>query len=130
MNRLASIHNPIVPSPGQDPESVVNLLGSSVNAIITFLFIGAFLFFFIMLIWGGINFILSGGDKEKTAKAKEKLTAAVIGIVVVLLAFALVNLISYIFGVNFLNLKIPRLFEKASEKAPHYQLPKQETYYY
>ena len=119
MNSPTGIHNPIIPRSGQDPESVVNLLGKGVNTIITFLFIGAFLFFFIMLIWGGINFIFSGDDKEKTAQAKGKLTSAVIGVAVVLLAFALVNLIGYIFGVNLLKLEIPRLFEKKTAVLPH-----------
>lgn len=54
-----------------------------------FFFLGAIALVFV--IWGGVQFILSGGDAEKTTKARNTLLYAVIGIIVVVLAWAIVN---------------------------------------
>src|SRR5690242_5668833 len=45
------------------------------------LFVAALLVFAYM-IWGGIQWITSGGDKGKTEEARNKITAAVIGLAV------------------------------------------------
>lgn len=52
-------------------------------------FIGAIALVFV--IWGGILFVTSGGDAEKTTKARNTLLYAIIGIVVVVLAYVIVN---------------------------------------
>ena len=58
----------------------------------------------IFLIWGGIQWTMSGGDKEGIQKARLKLTYAIIGLVVTTLAFFIVNIISGFFGFNFFTL--------------------------
>lgn len=45
----------------------------------------------IMIIVGGIMYTISNGDAGKVTKAKNTLTYAIVGLVVALLAFALVN---------------------------------------
>lgn len=47
----------------------------------------------IMLIIGGIRYVISGGDSSAVAAAKNTILYAVIGIVVALLAYALVNFV-------------------------------------
>ena len=47
----------------------------------------------IMLIIGGIRYTISGGDQTQVTAAKNTILYAVIGIVVALLAFALVNFV-------------------------------------
>lgn len=47
----------------------------------------------IMLIIGGIRYVVSGGDSSAVAAAKNTILYAVIGIVVALLAYALVNFV-------------------------------------
>jgi len=68
---------------------------------LTALFIVAFVLALIFLIWGGIQWTMSGGDKEGIQKARLKLTYAIIGLVVTTLAFFIVNIISGFFGFNF-----------------------------
>jgi len=46
--------------------------------------------FFLFLLWGGIEWMLAGGDDGKVKKAKERITASVSGIVVILLAYMIV----------------------------------------
>ena len=43
------------------------------------------------IIWAGVDWIISGGDTNKIGKAKEKLVAAIVGLVIMLLAFAVKN---------------------------------------
>jgi hypothetical protein len=49
----------------------------------------------IMLIIGGIRYILSGGDSQAAAAAKNTVIYAIIGIIVAVLAWAIVN---FVFG--------------------------------
>ena len=60
----------------------------------------------IMLIWGGFDWMVSEGDKQKVAKARQRLTMAVIGLVVVFMSFMIINIIyGFFFGgvVDFLG---------------------------
>lgn len=54
----------------------------------------------IFLIIGGIKWIMSSGDKEAAAKAQKTITAAIIGLVIVFLAWAIVGLVKNILGVT------------------------------
>jgi type IV secretion system pilin len=47
----------------------------------------------IMLIIGGIRYVVSGGDSTAVSSAKNTILYAVVGIVVAILAFALVNFV-------------------------------------
>jgi hypothetical protein len=54
----------------------------------------------IMLIIGGIRYVVSGGDSSAVTSAKNTILYAVIGIVVAILAYALVNFIVTSFAEN------------------------------
>jgi len=54
----------------------------------------------ILIIYSGIKFILSGGDPKQVEGARKTLTYAIIGFIVILLSFAILNLISGITGVS------------------------------
>lgn len=47
----------------------------------------------IFIIWSGFKYITSGGDPEKVKTAKNTLTYAVIGLIVSMLAFSIVNVV-------------------------------------
>lgn len=47
----------------------------------------------IMLIIGGIKYVISGGDSKKVTDAKNTVLYAIIGLVVAFLAFAIVNFV-------------------------------------
>src|SRR3989338_5048989 len=82
-------------------------IGNIISAIIILVLIVAALVFFFMLVWGGIKYITSGGDKAKTEAARSQITAALIGLVIVFAAWAIINLVNLFFGINILNLNIP-----------------------
>lgn len=69
------------------------------------LVIAAVVFFFILVI-GGIRWIMSGGDKAQTENARNQITAALVGLVIVFAAWAIVALINTFFGIDVFNLTI------------------------
>lgn len=70
------------------------------------LVIAAIVFFFILVI-GGIKWIASGGDKAQTEGARNQITAALVGLVIVFAAWAIVALINTFFGVDIFQLTLP-----------------------
>lgn len=52
------------------------------------------------IIWAGIQWIMSGGNKEGLEKAKGRLTYAIIGLIVALFAFAIINVFEAFLGIN------------------------------
>ncbi len=79
------------------------LIGWAVNIVL----IVAGVIFFFMLIIGGIRWILSGGDKANTESARNQITAALIGLIIVFAAWALATLLSTVFGIDILKFNIP-----------------------
>ena len=54
----------------------------------------------IMLIVGGIRYVVSGGDSTAVTNAKNTILYAIVGIVVAILAFAVVNFVITSFSAN------------------------------
>ncbi len=57
-----------------------------------------------LIILSGIKFITSGGEAKQAEEARKTLTYAVIGLVVVLLSFFIVNVISFVTGTECIKL--------------------------
>ena len=47
----------------------------------------------IMLVWGGLRYILSGGDSKKITDAKNTVLYSLLGLGIALLAYAIVNFV-------------------------------------
>lgn len=63
---------------------------------------------FVMLIVGAFRYLISGGNSKGTEAGRNTITYAVIGLLVALSAFIILNLISNFTGVNtILNFNIP-----------------------
>ena len=58
----------------------------------------------IMLVYGGLRYILSGGDSKKVTDAKNTVLYAIIGLIISLLAYAIVNFVlNSVIGVGTTN---------------------------
>jgi len=81
-----------------------------VRGIIRFILLLAFVIAFIMLLIGGIRWIMAGGDEKSVEKARNTITAALIGLVVILVAYALIRIVELFFNVNVItgDVAIPR----------------------
>ena len=79
-----------------------DIIGGGIRLIVV---VAAVIFFFILVI-GGIKWIASGGDKAQTESARNQITAALVGLVIVFAAWAIVALINTFFGIDIFNLTI------------------------
>lgn len=79
------------------------------GAIRLILMVAALLFFF-MLVIGGIQWIVSGGDKAKSEESRKRITSALVGLAIVFAAWAIAQLINTLFNVDIFKLEIPKLY--------------------
>lgn len=56
---------------------------------------------------GAINWITAGGDEGKIKKAREQITNAIIGMVILAGSYVLISYIGRLFGLNLLKFSIP-----------------------
>lgn len=78
--------------------------------IIVFFFIVAIIFALGYLIWGGIKWITSGGDKTSVETARNHIVAAIIGLIIVFLSYFILNLIVFFFtGKPLTDITLPTL---------------------
>ena len=76
-------------------------LDSIVQTGVTFFFIAAIIIALFFVILGGFRIIVSGDDKQRFMQARHSVTFAVLGLVIALLSFTIINLIGLLFGVHF-----------------------------
>ena len=74
-------------------------LGSIINAFLNGFTILGVLISVVVIAYGAILWITSGGDKTKVEKARKTLLYAVIGVVVIVLSFIIINVITAAVGV-------------------------------
>jgi hypothetical protein len=79
-------------------------LMSNVLALL-FFFAGLLTFFFIVI--GGIQWITAGGDAKAAQAARDRITAAVVGLIVVVAAFAITLILGQVFGIDLFNYQFP-----------------------
>ena len=75
-------------------------LGKIISELLPFLFAGAGLLLLLFLLYGGISLMLSRGDPKAVQGAKDKITGAVVGFVIVFVAYWLVQIIGTILGIE------------------------------
>lgn len=80
---------------------------SLISGGIKLILVVAALLFFFMLVVGGIQWIVSGGDKAGSENARKRITSALVGLAIVFAAWAIITLVKTLFGVDIINLTIP-----------------------
>lgn len=106
--KLAQITNPVLP-PIIGSNQGGNGFGILISNLVGLLFIVAALAAFFFLIMGGLQWITSGGDKNGLESARNKITHAIVGLLIVAAAWAIMFLIGKFIGIDFPNLPIPSL---------------------
>jgi hypothetical protein len=90
--------------------TVVNI-GTLISGVVGIAIIGAALLAFAYLVWGGIEWITSGGDKAGMEAARNRITAAFVGLFIVGAAWAITKLIETFFGITILgNITLPKAY--------------------
>jgi hypothetical protein len=111
---LAQIKNPVLPksigeaaagTQGEGGKVIGMLVGNIVGGIMIIAFLMALLF----IILAGVSWITAGGDKAQLESARNKITNAIIGLIIIAAVWGIMNLLGPFLGLTFPNLTIPTI---------------------
>lgn len=89
------------------PDNVeIESLGKLLSATVGTILIIAALLAFIYLLLGGIQWITSGGDKAGMEAARNKITHAIVGLIIVGAAWAIMILVQEFLGTKFIGSEV------------------------
>ena len=98
----------------RQPEKQIKItdVGQLISAVVGTLLIVAALLAFLYLILGGIKWITAGGDKTGMEEARNKITHAIVGLIIVGAAWAIMTLVQNFLGVSIIGgqLEFPQPF--------------------
>lgn len=100
--QIAAITNPILGQAGHNAGGAQSgsLLFTIIGGVLQFMMVVGVLYTLINLVQGGIAWIGGGGDSGKIEKARDRITQAVIGLIVLSASFAIWKLAKEFLGVN------------------------------
>lgn len=85
-------------------------LGGLLKNVLVIIFTLAAVLVLFMLAWGAFQWITSGGDKEAVDKARKRITASLIGLALLALAYLLAVVVGRLVGIDVLNIdKLPNI---------------------
>lgn len=74
--------------------------GKIISRLLPYIFVVAGLILFIYLILGGYGFLFSAGNPDSIKKAQDKITNALVGFLLIFIAYWLTQVIEVVFGVK------------------------------
>lgn len=77
--------------------------GALIGRILNIVIVIAALMLFLMLLWGGFEWITSGGDKGKVEKARNRITQSIIGMIVLAATIAIFAILQTALGFEVLT---------------------------
>jgi len=86
-----------------------NNVAKTLQGVVIFLVVLAVIVALIYLLYGGIRWILSKGEKTEVESARNHIMAAILGLVVVFVAIFIISVILAVFGIDIKNLKLPTI---------------------
>jgi xanthine/uracil permease len=104
-SNLSQIINPVLQAilgSGEGGEALAELMARLFRAVVI---VGA-IALLLYLAWGGLNWIMAGGDKGKVEQAKGRITNAIIGMAILVSTIAIAMFLSAVFGFDLLNPKL------------------------
>jgi hypothetical protein len=75
-------------------------IGELVGALLPYIFAGAGLLLLLFLVFGGLSLMLSRGDPKAVQSAKDKITGALIGFIIVFASYWIVQIVGRILGIE------------------------------
>lgn len=84
-------------------------LGAIIGAVVTFLLIIVAIVALFFLIYGGLKWVTSGGDKGKVDEARKTVIAAIVGLIIAFLAFFILSVVLSFFGLSLDKLVLPKI---------------------
>lgn len=74
-----------------------------ISVVLGVLTVSAGLWFIFQVFSGSLAWLSSGGDKQAVQNAQKRISHAIIGLVMVILSYALISIVGFVFGFNILN---------------------------
>ena len=103
-----SIVNPAIPGGYNRPGVAGNvLLTEFIGNLLTTALGLASIILLVWIVWGGVEWLISGGEKQAIESARNRITNGIIGMIIVALAIAIFMFIGEILGINLLKVTIP-----------------------
>lgn len=102
----AAITNPAVPggsTPADSPEQFAVTFATLWQTIII---VGG-LAFILYFLWGGLQWIMAGGEKQKIEEARGKITQGLIGLALLAASYVIVKFIEMAIGMDLLDIIWP-----------------------
>ena len=81
----------------------ISTLQEIITLSITIIMIVATLVCILLIVWGGIQWITSSGEKAGVESARKRIVFAIIGLVVIFLSFAIIRLVGQFFDLKLLK---------------------------
>ncbi len=111
-------------NPPQQIQNLTNRGGAEgisffLTNIINLFFAVSGVVFIFMIIFGAFQWMTSGGDKEAVAKARSRITHAIIGIILLSLAFLIITIIGEVTGFEFTRGQRFSIIEGQFRSYPH-----------
>jgi len=78
-------------------------LGQLMASGIQIALLAAGLLVLVMVIWGGIQYVTSGGDKELAQAAQKRITAALVGLLIIVAAYAIAVILEKVLGIRIVS---------------------------
>ena len=88
-----------IPSPTPQFSSLGSVLSKLLPAVLTL----AGLLTFGLLILGGFKYLTAGGDEKAVTAAKNTLTNAIIGLIIVFMAYWIITILESVLGLNIVS---------------------------
>ena len=90
-----------------DATSGLTGITKMVSSVIGIITVAAGIWFLLQFTIGGFGWITSGGDKAKLQSSRDKITNAIVGLIIVSSVWAVMTLVGQFVGIDFPNLPIP-----------------------
>ena len=103
---LAAITNTAVPG-GDNPASSPKQFAVTMATLWQTIIIVGGLAFLLYFLWGGLNWIMAGGDKGKLEEARGKITQGLVGLALLAASYVIVLFLESAFGLDLLNIIWP-----------------------
>jgi len=100
---LAEVNNPIFKDSGKNIKDPIGFINNFIQGLFTLFMLVGVLYFAWHFIMGAYHYMSTEGDKTKLETAKQELTHAFMGLIILFSVFALLKLIGFIFGIKGLD---------------------------
>ncbi len=101
MKHLAlTVNGTPMQAPTEIPKGGTNMLNKVLSVGLTLVLVFAVLFALLTVIQGGIQWTMSGGDKTKVEQARMRIVFGILGLLLIIGSFFIINFVYGLFGLS------------------------------